>query len=76
MTVLQDELTAAGFTPQIAFKNDGYAKVLYLKNSQNQDIRLTISNGAYNPTVKLAHQNLTFKRISSGTMRVHLKQTG
>lgn len=71
---LYNELIAKGYLPELRFRNDAYTKLLYVKNFNDGDLRIS-KKGQFNvPTFPLLEQNETLKAIAGGT-RVHLGPT-
>lgn len=68
---LYDELIAKGYLPELKFRSDAYTKLLYVKNLNEESVRVSNVGNFNVPTFPIANQNQTMKSISGGT-RVHL----
>lgn len=71
---LYNELIAKGYLPELRFRDDTYTKLLYVKNLNDGDLRVS-KKGQFNvPVFQLDEQNETLKAVIGGT-RVHLGPT-
>lgn len=68
---LYNELLSKGFYPERKFQDDGYTKLLYIKNNAVENVRLTKEGNFNVPNIAIDNQNQSIKDVSTGT-RVHL----
>lgn len=71
MSALYNELVANGFHPELTFKNNSATKILYIENTQGQNVRVTVGGQVNVPTFTLVAQNPSLKPVTNG-VRFHL----